>query len=124
MIAVVTILLAFPLGFFLRSHLAANTAYAIAYLWAFVFQGIYLMLQMLDGGKDPAFEPDEFPFAYGLVTATIFAVGFGLVALGHRVGRGRRERRAAGQESSRSSLTGTIASAASGNTAASANVAG
>jgi len=37
MIAVVTILIAFPTGFFLRSRLAANTAYAIAYLWAFVF---------------------------------------------------------------------------------------
>ena len=121
MIAVVTLLLAFPCGFFLSSRLAANTAYAIAYLWAFVFQGVYLMLQMLDGGKNPAFETDTFPLSYGLVTLAIFAVGFGLVQLGHRVGRGRRQRR---QESSRSSLTGTIASAASGNIAASANVAG
>ena len=121
MIAIVTILCAFPLGYFLRSHLAANTAYAIAYLWAFVFQTIYLMLDMLDGGKNPAFEPDSFPVSYGLVAATIFAVGFGLVALGHRVGRGRRERR---QLSSRSSRTGTNVSAASGKTAASANVAG
>jgi hypothetical protein len=121
MIAIVTILLAFPIGFFVRSHLAANTAYAIAYLWAFVFQGIYLMLDMLDGGKNPAFEPDTFPLSYGIVAASIFGVGFGLVAVGHRVGRGRRERR---QESSRSSLTGTSASAAIGNTAASANVAG
>jgi hypothetical protein len=121
MIAIVTILLAFPLGFFLRSHLAANTAYAIAYLWAFVFQGIYLMLDMLDGGKNPAFEPDTFPASYGVVAASIFAVGFGLVALGRRVGRGRRVRR---QESSRSSLAGTITSAAVPNTAAGANVAG
>jgi len=125
MIAVVTILCAFPLGFFLSSRLAANTAYAIAYLWAFVFQGIYLMLDSISNGKtlndEPAFVSDEFPWEYGVVTLLIFLVGFGLVALGHRVGRGRRERR---QESSRSSLTGTIASAASGNTAASANVAG
>ncbi|MDX6371660.1 MAG: hypothetical protein QOD98_648 [Nocardioidaceae bacterium] len=121
MIAIVTILSAFPLGFFLSSRLAANTTYAIAYLWAFVFQGIYLMLDMLDGGKNPAFEPDTFPISYGIVALTIFAVGFGLVQLGHRVGRGRRERR---QASSRSSLTGTRVSAASGNTAASANVAG
>jgi len=125
MIAIVTILCAFPLGFFLRSRLAANTAYAIAYLWAFVFQGIYLMLDSLSNGKalndDPAFVADEFPWQYGVVTLLIFVVGFGLVSLGHRVGRGRRERR---QASSRSSRTGTIASAASGNTAASANVAG
>jgi hypothetical protein len=125
MIAVVTILLAFPLGFFVSNRLAANTAYAIAYLWAFVFQGVYLMLDSISSGKtlndDPAFVSGEFPWQYGVVTLLIFAVGFGLVALGRRVGRGRRERR---QESSRSSFTGTIASAASGKTAASANVAG
>jgi Na+-driven multidrug efflux pump len=125
MIAIVTILCAFPLGFFVSSRLAANTAYAIAYLWAFVFQGIYLMLDSINHGDtlndDPAFVAHEFPWQYGVVTLLIFMTGFGLVAFGHRVGRGRRERR---QESSRSSLTGTIASAASGNTAASANVAG
>ena len=125
MIAIVTILLAFPCGFFFRSRLAGNTAYAIAYLWAFVFQGIYLMLDSVSNGQtlndDPAFVSDEFPWQYGVVTLLIFIAGFGLVALGHRVGRGRRERR---QESSRSSLTGTIASAASGKTAVSANVAG
>jgi hypothetical protein len=125
MIAIVTILCAFPLGFFLRSRLAANTAYAIAYLWAFVFQGIYLMLDSLSNGKalndDPAFVADEFPWQYGVVTLLILVVGFGLVSLGHRVGRGRRERR---QASSRSSRPGTIASEARGNTAASANVAG
>ncbi len=125
MIAIVTVLLAFPLGFFLSSRLAANTAYAIAYLWAFVFQGTYLMLDSISNGDtlndEPAFVADEFPWQYGVVTLLIFGVGFGLVALGHRVGRGRRQRR---QESSRSSLTGTIASAASGKTAASANVAG
>jgi hypothetical protein len=121
MIAMVTLLCAFPLGFLVRSRLAANTAYAIAYLWAFVFQGIYLMLDMLDHGKDPAFEPDTFPVSYGVVALSIFAVGFGLVQLGHWAGRGRRLRR---QESARSSLTGTSASALSGNAAASANITG
>lgn len=105
----------------MSNRLAANTTYAIAYLWAFVFQGIYLMLDSLDGAKNPAFETSTFPLSYGVVTLAIFVVGFGLVQLGHRVGRGRRERR---QVSSRWSLTGTTASAASGNTAASANVAG
>ena len=91
MIAVVTILLAFPLGFFLRSHLAANTAYAIAYLWAFVYQGVYLLLDAMHGGRD-AFDPKEFPLSYGLVALAIFGVGFGLVALGHRVGSKHREK--------------------------------
>ncbi len=46
------------------------------------------MLGSVDGGKNPAFETSEFPLSYGLVTLTILAVGFGLVQLGHRVGRG------------------------------------
>ena len=93
MIAIVTVLLAFPLGFFLRSHLAANTAYAIAYLWAFTFQGIYLMRSWV-GGDHSAFpkDPDTMPVSYGLVAGGIFAVGFGLVALGRRVGARRRSR--------------------------------
>jgi hypothetical protein len=91
MIAIVTVLLAFPLGFFLRSHLAANVAYAIAYLWAFTFQGLYLT-RMWVGGDDSAFpkNPDTMPVGYGLVCAAIFAVGFGLVAVGQRVGSRRR----------------------------------
>ena len=56
MIAVVTVLLAFPLGYFLRSRLAANTTYAVAYLWAFIFQTLYLMLDSLGSGSNPAFE--------------------------------------------------------------------
>ena len=93
MIAVVTILLAFPLGYFLRSHLAANTAYAIAYLWAFVFQGLYLT-RMWVGGDDAAFpkDPDTIPVSYGLFCAGLFGVGFGLVALGRWVGNRRRTR--------------------------------
>src|SRR4051794_28187843 len=117
MIAVVTILSAFPLGYFLRSRLAANTTYAVAYLWAFVFQTLYLVLDAMNESSGAAFERQDFPLAYGVVTLTIFVAGFGLVSLGHWV----RQRR---QASSRSDDTGTIASAASGKTAASANVAG
>jgi hypothetical protein len=117
MIAVVTILSAFPLGYFLRSRLAANTTYAVAYLWAFVFQTLYLTLDAMNESADGAFERQEFPLSYGIVTLTIFVAGFGLVNLGHWV----RLRR---QASSRSSATGTSASAATGNTAASAKVAG
>ena len=96
MIAIVTVLLAFPLGYLLRSHLAANVAYAIAYLWAFTFQGLYLT-RMWVGGDNSAFarDPDALPISYGVVTAGIFAVGFGLVALGHRVAVRRAARVAA-----------------------------
>ena len=62
MIAVVTVLFAFPLGYFLRSRLAANTAYAIAYLWAFAFQTLYLILDSFGGtAKNPAFEAERVP---------------------------------------------------------------
>ncbi len=82
MIAVVTVLLAVPLGYLLASRLAANTFYAIVYLWAFTFQTLYLLLDSLGGGKEPAFRAGEFPWSYGLVTAGVFVGGFALVALG------------------------------------------
>ena len=93
MIAIVTILLAFPLGYFVRSHLNANVTYAIAYLWAFTYQGVALLRAWV-GGDTSAFakDPDSVPAAYGLVAAAIFVVGFGLVALGHRLGASRRDR--------------------------------
>ena len=89
MIAVITILAAFPLGYFMRTHLAANTAYAIAYLWAFTYQAVYLLPDFLDGllkvgPLDEVEVGDGFPLAYGIVTLSIFVAGFGLVALGHR----------------------------------------
>lgn len=84
MIAVVTIALCLPLGWFVRSRLVANTTYAVAYLWAFVFQTLYLLL-------DPAtFPPGEFPLSYGVATASVFAVGFALIAAAHAL-RSRRE---------------------------------
>jgi hypothetical protein len=93
MIAVVTVLLAFPLGYFVRSRLAANTTYAIAYLWAFVFQTMYLTLDVINQSATPAFQPEEFPLAYGLVTLAIFGIGLGIVALGRWV----RQRRVRGR---------------------------
>lgn len=94
MVAIVTILSAFPLGYFVRSRLAANTAYAVAYLWAFTFQTLYLILDVINDSTRQAFEPQKFPFAYGVVTLSIFTAGFGLVALGHHV-RDRRLARTA-----------------------------
>jgi hypothetical protein len=94
MIAIVTVLSAFPLGYCLRSRLAANTAYAVAYLWAFVYQTLYLILEVINDSANPAFEPQKFPWAYGVVASSIFLAGFGLVALGHHV-RDRRLARAA-----------------------------
>ncbi|HET9420032.1 MAG TPA: hypothetical protein VFO49_02765 [Nocardioides sp.] len=94
MIAIVTVLCAFPLGYLLRSRLAACTTYAIAYLWAFVFQTLYLLLDSLGDAGNPAFEAGEFPWQYGVMALLIFGAGFGLVTLGHRLGA-RRPRRIA-----------------------------
>jgi hypothetical protein len=97
MIAIVTVLVAFPAGFLLRSWLAANVTYVAAYGWAFSFQGVYLV-RMWGAGDDSAFPADggRIPVSYGLATLAIYAIGFGLVALGHRVGRRwRAGRRAA-----------------------------
>jgi hypothetical protein len=93
MIAVVTILSAFALGYLMSSRVAANTTYAVAYLWAFTYQTLYLVLDSFGGGAEPAFTASEFPLSYGLVTLAIFAVGFGLVEVGHRFGTRRRARR-------------------------------
>ena len=57
------------------------TAYAVAYLWAFCFQTLYLLLDSLGGGSAPAFEVGTFPWSYGLVTLGILGVGLGLVAV-------------------------------------------
>ena len=88
MIAIVTILTAFPLGYLVRSRLAAATTYAVAYLWAFTFQTLYLLLDLLDGGGDAAFTVTTFPTSYGVVALAILVAGIGLVNLGHWV-RGR-----------------------------------
>ncbi|HET6168410.1 MAG TPA: hypothetical protein VFI40_11525 [Nocardioides sp.] len=93
MVAIITILSAFPLGYLVRSRLAANTAYAVAYLWAFTFQTLYLILDVINDSTDPAFDQQKFPWAYGLVTLSIFLAGFGLVALGRLVRARRTARR-------------------------------
>jgi hypothetical protein len=94
MIAIVTVLLAFPLGYFMRPRVAANVAYIAAYSYAFTFQGIYLTRSWV-GGDDSAFpkNPDDMPIGYLAVSLAIYAVGFGLVRLGEYV-RVRRTRSA------------------------------
>ena len=86
MIAIVTVLVALSVGYQLKSRQAANTIYAVAYLWAFVYQTLYLLLDALDPkSTNPAFEPGGFPLSYGLVTLAIFGVGLALVEAGHRL---------------------------------------
>lgn len=81
MIALVTVLFALPLGYFVRNPVAAYVGYVAVYGWAFSYQGVYLMLMRVDGDYS-AFPKDGFPFPYGLVALAIYVTGFGLVALG------------------------------------------
>jgi hypothetical protein len=37
-------------------------------------------------------EPTSGPWSYGLVNLIIYAVGFGMVTLGHKIGAKRREK--------------------------------
>jgi len=89
MIAIITVLFAFPLGYFLRSRLAAYLAYGLAYLWAFTFQTLYLLLDSMTPHDAAAFDAGSFPLSYGLVTLGVFAAGFGIVTVGHWVRRRR-----------------------------------
>ena len=94
MIAIITVLVAFAAGYRFTSRLAANVTYVVAYLWAFVFQTLYLLLDALDpNSANPAFEPGAFPLSYGLVTVGVLGVGLGLVEAGHRLAARRVHRR-------------------------------
>ena len=107
MIAIVTLVVCVPLGWFAQSRLVANTTYAVAYLWAFVYQTLYLSLDASSG----AFSAEEFPLPYGLAAAAIFAAGFGLIAGAHEV---RRRRSPSPSPSPPSPSPGSRAAAPSG----------
>jgi hypothetical protein len=94
MIAIVTVLLAFPLGFFLRNRLAAYVAYLAVFGYAFSFQNVYLLRSWVQDPGAGAFPRDagQLPLSYLLVSVVIYAAGFGLVTLGHRLGARRRAR--------------------------------
>jgi hypothetical protein len=93
MIAIATVLFAFPLGYFLRNRLAAYIAYVAIYAYCFTFQTLYLLRSWI-GDSHQAFpaDPDKLPLGYLGVTAGIYGVGFVLVTIGHRVGAKRRSR--------------------------------
>lgn len=98
MIAIVTVLIAFAVGFAMSSWFAANVVYALTYLWAFTFQTLYLLLDSIGNGDAAAFEAGEFPLAYGLATLAVLGVGFALVALGHWIATRRHESMETGRE--------------------------
>jgi hypothetical protein len=93
---IVTILVAFPLGFLIRNRMAAFVAYIAVHAFVFTFQAVNLMVEWV-GGRESAFGPypkgsDSDVLAYGLVNLVIYAAGFGLVYAGSRVAARRRAR--------------------------------
>jgi predicted Na+-dependent transporter len=94
---ILMILVPFPLGFFVRNRLVAFVAYIAIHSFVFTFQCLSLVVDWV-GGSQEAFGAfpkagDSNVLAYGIINLVIYAVGFGLILLGHRVGRGRRSRR-------------------------------
>ena len=80
MVAIVTVLFAFPLGFFLRNRLAAYVAYIAIFAYSFTFQTLYLLRAWV-GDDHTAFsaDPDKLPLNYLAVTGAIYIVGFLLI---------------------------------------------
>ena len=93
---VLMVLLPFPLGFRVRQRLVAFVSYTAAHAFVFTIQTALLILEWA-GGSSKAFG-DVFPeyrmtelAGYAAVNLIIYAVGLGLVVLGHRVASTRRD---------------------------------
>jgi len=95
---IVTLLVTFPLGYFVRSRTAAYIAFIAIHSFVFSFQSTQLVREWV-AGSTQAFPANgkTVAWAYGVVNVVIYAAGFGLVTLGHRV-RSRRHARSAAVE--------------------------
>lgn len=93
MIAIITLVLALPLGYLVRNRVAAHLAYVAVFGYLYTFQTLYLVRAWV-GGDTSAFpaDPDVVPWEYLAVTTAIYAGGFGLVTLGQWLGDRRRMR--------------------------------
>ncbi|MFB4300977.1 hypothetical protein [Actinomadura sp. NTSP31] len=92
---IVTLVVAFPLGFFVRSRGTAYVAYIAVHSFVFSFQNTELVREW-SGGDHSAFpkDPGAVPWSYVLANVAIYAAGFGLVTLGHAVRTRLRRRNA------------------------------
>jgi hypothetical protein len=102
MIAILTVLVALPLGLLIRNRLAAFLAYAVAFGHVYTFQTANLVMEWVNGSTAafPANTSNQLldgTLGYFAFTTVVYAVGFGLVALGHWLRNRRRTTRHAVQ---------------------------
>lgn len=93
MIALLTVLVALPIGWAVRDRLAGFLAYGLAMAHLYTFQTATLVLEWVDG-SEAAFQGSDLAGTWGYLATTtlVYAVGLGLVVLGQRL-RSRRDRR-------------------------------
>jgi hypothetical protein len=96
MIAILTIVVALPLGLLVRNRLAAYLTYAILFAQVYTFQTANLVMEWAKGSTAafPAEPANNLTgsLVYLTFTSTIYAVGFGLITLGHWLRNRRRTR--------------------------------
>ena len=99
MIAILTLLAAFPLGYFLQNRTSAYLAFGLGFAHLFAFQTAQLVLEATRGSKAAFGDVNSADWnwfgdtiGYLIVTTVIYAVGLGLVTGGHAVAK-RRARR-------------------------------
>lgn len=94
MIAILTVLVALPLGLLIRNRLAAYLVYAVLFAQAFTFQTANLVMEWVKGSTEafPAEPANNLSGSLGYLafTSTIYAIGFGLITLGHWLRNRRR----------------------------------
>ncbi len=96
-----TVLIAFPLGYFVRNRSTAVLAYLLAGSYLFTYQSTIVLLDWFGHESPSAFGPfpDDFPakassgetLGYGLINLAITAVGVGLVLLANRIAARRTQ---------------------------------
>jgi hypothetical protein len=94
---VFTILIAFPVGYFISQRSSAVITYVLANSFLFTFQTAFLLMKWVDGDEHAfgnhtlewSTERSVQFWSYIVINALIIAVGVGLVILGHKM-RARR----------------------------------
>lgn len=98
MIAILTVLLALPLGFLVRDRTVGFLVYGLAMAHLYTFQTGTLVMNWVDGDRSAFSGPDDAgTLPYLAVTTVVYAVGLGLVALGQRLRTRRDSRRSTAQ---------------------------